>query len=146
MTRQPLITAVALWLAVLLFAGCDGPAEQAGEKVDERIQQQKEQIKDTEGEIAEAKQEIKKLQEELVQAEKESRQAQEQLNIAREERRQALAEMQKVIGNGVRTEQTSDQGGLQNVQSQESNRQAAQQSANDQQMQQNNQNSQAQPQ
>lgn len=96
---------LVLFLPVFLFlAGCDGPAEKAGQEIDETVEQQREKFQETEAEI-------ERLREELAQVKKENQKAEEELAIARQLRQQALDEMQKGLNveTPVQSQNTQEQ-------------------------------------
>jgi len=96
-------------ILVLFVAGCDGPAEEAGGKVDQVVEQQRERIKDAEQQITEARKEIKNLQQELAQAKEERQHAEELLMQARQERQQALDEMAKITNQKSPAQSSKEQ-------------------------------------
>jgi len=79
----------------LLPVGCDGPAEEAGEEVDETVEMQKEKLDKARDEIAEAKAEIKELQEELAAARRERDEAKNRLDESEQQRQRILQEIEQ---------------------------------------------------
>lgn len=95
MTHQRMLVYVlSLCFLFFLLPGCDGPAEEAGEKIDESVQKQKEQFEEADKEIAEAKAEIENLRKELTQARQERDEAKARLEEAKQERQQILKAME----------------------------------------------------
>lgn len=96
MTHQRMLVYVlSLCFLFFLLPGCDGPAEEAGKKIDETVQEQKEQFEEAESEIAEAKSEIEDLKNELTQARQKRDEAKARLEEAEQERQRILREMEQ---------------------------------------------------
>jgi hypothetical protein len=98
MTQQKkLVYVLSLCFFFLLLPGCDGPgpAEEAGEKIDESVQMQQGQFEEAEKEMAKAKAEIEKLRNELTQARQERDEAKARLDAAEQERQRILKEMEQ---------------------------------------------------
>ena len=107
--KKTLIYLLALAFFIVLLQGCDGPAEEAGEEVDEAVQMQKEQLEDAQEKIAEAKAQIEDLQEELTEARQERDQARARLEESEQERQRILAEMERSGAAVKQTENSMDQ-------------------------------------
>ena len=95
MKRTILFRVTLILFLFLLPVGCDGPAEEAGEEVDETVEMQTEKLDKAQHEIAEAKAEIKELQEELAAARKERDEAQKRLNESESQRQRILQEIEQ---------------------------------------------------
>jgi chromosome segregation ATPase len=97
-----LVCVFSLFFLFFLMPGCDGdgPAQEAGKKMDATVQKQQGQFDEAEKEIAEAKAEIENLRNDLTQARLERDEAQARLEKAEQERRQILKEMEQLNTNG----------------------------------------------
>jgi len=91
-----LVYILSLCFLFFLLPGCDspGPAEKAGERIDETVQMQKGQFEEAEKKIAAAKSEIEMLKNELTQARQERDEAKVRLEKAELERQRILREME----------------------------------------------------
>lgn len=95
MKRTTLFRVTLILFLFLLPVGCDGPAEEAGEEVDETVQMQKEKLDKAQDEIAEAKAEITELQEELAEARQERDEAKNKLDESEQQRQRILQEIEQ---------------------------------------------------
>ncbi len=93
--QKKLVYVLSLCFLFLLLPGCDGPAEEAGEKIDETVEKQKENLEDAKNEITEAREEIEELKDELAQARQERDEAKTRLEEAEQERQRILKEMEQ---------------------------------------------------
>lgn len=66
---------LCIGLLAFFLAACDGPAEEAGEKLDETVEETKEQIEEAQQEIEEAREEIQENREELSEAQQKRQKA-----------------------------------------------------------------------
>jgi chromosome segregation ATPase len=98
MTHQRVLVYVfSLCFLFFLLPGCEnsGPAEKAGEKIDETVQKQEEQFEEAKNEIAKAKAEIENLKNDLARARQERDEAKVRLEEAEQERQRILKEMEQ---------------------------------------------------
>jgi F0F1-type ATP synthase membrane subunit b/b' len=107
MTHQRMLVCVfSLFFLFFLLPGCNGPAEEAGEKIDETVQEQQGQFDEAEKEIAKAKAEIENLRNDLTQARLERDEAKAGLEKAEQERRRILKEMEQLNTSGIQEKTT----------------------------------------
>jgi peptidoglycan hydrolase CwlO-like protein len=107
MTHQRMLVYVfSLFFLFFLLPGCDGPAEEAGKKIDDAVQEQKRQFDDAEKEIAKAKAEIEDLRNDLTQTRLERDEAKARLEKVEQERQQILKQMEESNTSGIQ-EKTS---------------------------------------
>ena len=95
MTMKTMTYTLSLLVLLVFTAGCnDGPAEKAGENIDQMVETHKQELEEAKKEIDEAKEELQAQQEQLAQARKERDEAMMRLQASEQERQRVLEIME----------------------------------------------------
>ena len=83
-------------LVLLLPAGCNGPAEEAGEKLDAQVEKIRQETADLKQQMVDYRQQIKEARQELEATRKELEAAKTELVRLQQNREDIITEMQKL--------------------------------------------------
>lgn len=97
MIQRTVVHIISTCMLVFLLGACDdGPTEEAGERIDQIVENQRQKIEEAEQQITESKEEIKALRQELSQAKEARQKAEDELAKVQQERQQALEKMEDI--------------------------------------------------